>query len=185
MRVEATKCHEKMMEEELVGHGRAEKSTREASGMTGDKTNPVPQSGTGQYSAGSSPPGGKQLKAGERGIFFSKKPSLGTRHFRLFTASLQQSLSSGYGASHRWGGGRRAQSRNPTLPYPRMPMNPIRMQLMNIIIIFTIIIILPLHGKAGPSSKKRPCLCTAACLPLHGRLPPTCRALQAGWTLCD
>ena len=72
MRVEATKCHEKMMEEELVGHGRAEQSTREASGMTGDKTNPVPQSGTGQYSAGSSPPGGKQLKAGERGIFFSK-----------------------------------------------------------------------------------------------------------------
>jgi hypothetical protein len=105
MRVEATKCHEKMMEEELVGHGIAEQSTREASGMTGDKTNPVPQSGTGQYSAGSSPPGGKQLKAGERGIFFSKKPCLGTRHFRLFTASLQKSSKGTMGRPIDGGGG--------------------------------------------------------------------------------
>ena len=99
MRVEATKCHEKMMEEELVGHGRAEKSTREASGMTGDKTNPVPQSGTGQYSAGSSPPGGKQLKAGERGIFVFEETKPGNEAFSFIHGVPTKVLKRDYGAS--------------------------------------------------------------------------------------
>ena len=54
MMAEVAECHAKRAkgQKEEVMAGTAEKSTREASGMTGDKTNPLAQSARGQASAG-------------------------------------------------------------------------------------------------------------------------------------